>query len=295
MQKKIYILLAFVIIILNPIISMAQTTNEVEIDKLFEMCGSIVSNKEIEKLPTLIDYSIQILKYEPNSLRADYTIGFICFAGSHDEKCMKDKFFELYEKYYANIENTENDMAEKIVVAGLLLCGFSINEMTYAETEISNKNGNRILRNIIDNCANKDYAALGMLMLDLGISNDESKELCEKFKSDFPTHKAMPLVDLRLLSRKFYYSKPPNYLVFIDEINKLIEKYKNIDSPRGQGVYKITVEYYASILEAYIKLNNINEAQNYFALIKKEAPEYYDLKRLEWEIKVVVGNSRKNK
>jgi len=285
MKKTVYVIIFLLILFLTPSVSMPQTTNEIDINKLLNVCYAINENQNFEKMPLVIDYSIEILKKAPNSLNAIITISFISTAGSYYKKPMQDKFLELYNKYYPNTENTETDIVEKLVLAELLNCGYSINGISENEAKISSKEGKRILQNFIDNCSNKDYSALGILFLACDNSNDESIKLYETFMNKFPEHKAMPIVEFRLLLEKYFYNEVHDYLKCIDELKKLVEKYKNIDSPLNS--VQITAAYYDSISKAYLELGNIGEAKTYLEIIKKETPDYRYLNMLEQKIKRV--------
>jgi len=154
----------------------------------------------------------------------------------------------MYDKYFSSIDNIDSNIIEKIILAELFDCGHSIvDNITYEEALISHEIGRKILNNIRENCSNKVYAALAMLCLISNASGSiETIELCEKFLNFYPDHKAVPLILANIISEKYLFnSESKDYLKYIEEIKKFIDKNNNLYSPFGN--YKLSIDYYPSL------------------------------------------------
>jgi len=245
MFKKL--LLVSFIFLTNVSVCLSQTTSETEISKILIQSNNIISQKEYQYMPEIIDYSIEILKMSPNSLSAYFATGYIN-ATIAAPKETKVKLKEMYDKYFSSIDNIDSNIIEKIILAELFDCGHSIvDNITYEEALISHEIGRKILNNIRENCSNKDYAALAMLCLISNASGSiETIELCEKFLNFYPDHKAVPLILANIISEKYLFnSESKDYLKYIEEIKKFIDKNNNLYSPFGN--YKLSIDYYPSL------------------------------------------------
>jgi len=284
-MKKIFLSFAF-LILFNFSTSYAQTTDELNINDLLKKNYKIASENDVQNMLSIIDYSIEILKKEPNSIASYYTVGCVasvCFYRNNNE--IKPKFNELYDKYFLSLNDITSDTVEKIILSEILFLGYSVNEMTDEEIENSHQIGKKALQNFKDNCIDKDYAALATMFLLTGLPHNEIAELCKNFIETYPMHKAIPLIEAKMIMEIYFFpTETRDYVKFIEENKKLIEKYKVIDSPFGN--YKLVVDNYAFIVRAYLRLGNINEAKNYLELVKKEAPNYYELKEIESEVEI---------
>ena len=101
-------------------------------------------------------------------------------------------FKELYGQYYNSVNNYDQDMPQKLVLAYMLLRGFNIEGDTdeVKLLEIS-EHGHEILKDIKDKCSDKPYAAIATLLL----SNVFTKSgLDGEFIAKFPNHPAIPFV-----------------------------------------------------------------------------------------------------
>ena len=87
------------------------------------------------------------------------------------------------------------------------------------------------------------------------------------------------IVDL-FIATQYYNEK--QYEKCIQETNKLIEKYKEIASPFG---WKLVMDYYCLIIHCYIEMNDIENAEKYYDLIEKEAPDYYYLHQIKMSLR----------
>ena len=289
MYKILNFIIIFYFFSLN--ICWAQTSNKPDVkDKLLKSYA-IMQKKDFQNMPLVIDYSIEILNQTPNSIASYFAVNGISLACSledaNDE--MKSNFKNLYDKYFSDLDNLQSDTMEKIILSEFLFSGYSINEMTYDEMDKSHQIGKNALEKIINNCANDDYAALATMFLFSRLPSNEIVTWCEKFIAAYPSHKAIPLVEFKMIMEKYFFdSNSRDYSKFIEECNKLIEKYKEIDSPYGN--YKLANHFYELIVCACINMNNVSEAQKYLEIIKKEAPGYHELPEIENEIEVYMHN-----
>jgi len=294
--RKIFLILIFLVLFHNSM-CYAQSTVELNIRNLLLKSNDILYKKDIKSMPSIIDYSIEILQVSPNSTAAYYTVGAVAIASSNMQFSpeMKAKFKELYDKYFTSLGDVNSNTVEKIILSELLFSGYSINEMTLREELVkSYQIGQNALQKIKNDCQNKEHVALATMFLLTRLPNDEFKELCKNFIVTYPTYKAIPLMEAKLLMETYFF--PPDtqdYLKFIEENKKLIVKYKDIDSPFGN--YKIVMCFYKFIVRAYLELEDINNAQKYLEIIKKEAPSYHDLKGIESEVNVYIYNNKSTK
>jgi hypothetical protein len=89
------------------------------------------------------------------------------------------------------------------------------------------------------------------------------------------------------------YFNNEQYEKYIEEVIKLINKYKlkDIKTPFG---YHGAIDCYSLIVSSYVKLKDYKNAQFYLDLIKKEAPNYWEIKSLEEEVEGVRTGVTKN-
>lgn len=282
-MKKIFLSFIF-LILFNFSAAYAQTTDESSISNLLLKNYKIASENDVQNMFLVIDYSIEILKKTPNSLASYYTVGCVvsaCFYRSRDE--IKLKFKELYDKYFSSLNDITSDTIEKILLSEILFLGYSVKGTTDEEIENSHQIGKTALQNIKDNCVDKDYAALAAMFLLTGLSHNEIVEPCKNFIETYPTHRAIPLIEAKMVMETYFFSiETRDYIKFIEENKKLIDKYKEINSPFGS--YKLVIDNYAFIVRAYLRLGDLDEAKKYLELVKKEAPDYYELKEIQSEV-----------
>lgn len=250
-------------------------------DTTFKEKMNIVYNSDWQNYHLFIDYSINKLKEKPNSLEAILIINNLkrTFVDDHNTN-VNDKFRELYNKFSSSLNtDSDTDTVEKLVLAYFLYAYYSNDEITEEETDKNHNIGKEALEYIKNNCKNKDYSALSLLILAIDNSSVNSLNLLESFRQLYPNHSAMPLVDFGLISNKHFFSETSNYSLFIENALLLADKYKNVSAPTGD--YSINIFYYDLIVIACIKSNKLEDAQKYYEYMKKEAPDYYLLKKLE--------------
>jgi len=266
---------------------------ELTIEQLFKKCNDIVINDDGKKFAAAIDYSIEILKLAPDSMIGYYVsicVSIMC--GDSQNMQLRKKFRELYDEYFAASRNIDSDTIEKIILAEFFLSGYSIDKAKGQAIDPAWRNGKNLLMKIKDKCRNKDHSALAALFLITRLPYGEVVEVCDEFKKTYPSHRAMPLVEIILALKKYYFNAATrDYDKVIDENKRIIERYNEIDSPFGD--YKLVMECYAYIVRAHVKKGDIFNARKYFDIIKSEAPGYYDLKGLKSEINDFVRTDEK--
>jgi len=285
MLKKIFLITFLAILNSFSSVVFAQTN----IAELLVRNYDILQKNDFQNMPFIIDYSIEILKKSPNSIADYYTVGFVSATNCCETNEMITKFKKMHEKYFSSIDDLTSDTVEKIILADLLYCGFSINKMTETEIMISQELGKKILKAIASNYSKKDCSALAMLFLATNSSSNEIIETCEKFKELYPDHGSIPLVNAKILIEKYLFNaETKDYLKYIEEIKKIIDIYKDIESPFGK--YKLITDVYASIIQTYLELDKLDSAKEYLELIKKEAPNFYRLPQIKSEVDVYMLN-----
>ena len=284
-MKKVFFL---TIILLLSCVSAcwARSTDEIDFQKELILCEEILKNETNTNMPEIVDYSVEIFKKAPNSLASYYDVGCVAFASSIMEinEKLKTIFKDLYDKYFDSLNDANSDIISKIVLSQFLFSGYSINEMNETEMELSYQKGKESLQNIQKNCKNKNYSALAALFLITRLSNEETLINCEQFIKYYPDHKAIPLIEAKIINEKYYFStETKDYSECIKNLKILVEKYQYINSPHGN--YKLVLDFYVYIIRSYIKLKDKDNAQKYLELIKNEAKNYYRLKQIESEVK----------
>lgn len=273
MKNKIIILLLTISIFILPLSTSA--TEEINVEENFKNFCSIIFPKDTNNIVNnlavngtiAVDYSVSIIKNKPLSLEAFYTIYFLpkVFNG----RMFKEKFENFKEKHMPNIKELNFEPYEKIVFLLMLLSPVAANN--YEEFQANAEMSKKILNDMKISCEDKNYAALANIAL-LWNKSEKTNNL-NYFKENFPNHPAIPIVELELKSIEY----ENNTQICIDEIQKLINKYGEIETPLG---YKIKDEYLNSLTYCYIKMGDYENASKCVELIKKEAPNYRNLNNL---------------
>lgn len=269
-MNRLLLLFLCVFILSIPTIIYANPTNEVS---LFKNFYDMVNNPKESSNPAIIDYSVEIIKNAPDSLESMYVFSLLTRISTNDDR-INNKYYELKDKYYNDLDNTDVNMPEKLVLIFLLNTGIDIN----SDNDMAN-NVNKFkesLNKIKDFCNNKDYAALAniLLMFDL-----EKQELYFKeLKTNFPNHKSLPLAELVIINS--LYSKK-EYNKCINECEIYVNKYGKILSPFG---WKLIMDCYNLMIYNYLALKDYENAIKYFKIIENEAPNYDNIKQLKAKI-----------
>lgn len=246
----------------------AQTTSE----NIFSDYYKMVKNNKNSNNFIAIDYAIKILKTQPCSMEAFYTLSLLPKVLNNEG--VKTKTQELKETYYSDIQNVNSNTAEKIILLTLLVSDSNSPEEIQ---ENFNFFKNTLIK-IKEECINKDFAAIATFMLFLDVDNKE--EYYNFFKTNYNEHPCIPLVDLIIISNYFGQKE---YDKCINDAKQFIEKYKNITSPFG---WKMIMDYYNLIIFNYIALNDNENAIKYYNIIENEAPDYDNIKQLQKILKI---------
>ena len=246
-----------------------ETTGEVYVNQLFTNLQQIISSPSEEyteqNMHKAMDYSVEILKLAPGSLAAYCTLGQYDFTLKYrfGDKA-KEKYKQLKDKYLNEIENFNDDVAEKLIFMTLLYEFDPENDKNYA---INRKKCLDVLKKMKDECQNNDYAALALAIL-LDRKYDKYNE---EFMRRYPNHPAIPLIELG-------NSMSENYQESIEKILKLAEKHKDVVMPDG---IPFKVDCYSAVSSFYYEIGNKEMAQKYFEKIEKEYPNYIYLHELK--------------
>ena len=263
MKNKIII---FIFVLLNIFYfsqANAQETGEVNTSQLLKEIDTIISNNLNDKMDIAITNAIQIIKNNPNSLEAFYTLTLLREINLSAK--VTNVFKELKDKYYPSINDLNTDFPEKIILAFLIGCGI---ESQNFDEQVSNfKQIIDILKNNKDSCQNINNKSLISILLFL--DKEHSQQYMDDFLTNFPDHPAVPLVTLDKISLKYIDGSA---LDCIEEIKLWKEKYGEKISPLG---WTLNVEAYSLITSCYISVKDFDSARKYYDLINKEAPLYY--------------------
>lgn len=254
--------------------SYSQETDTISIDKLFKENFTIGQDGILDKFSVFLKNTIDIYKIKPESIEIAY-ISFLLKDVVDYEKSfdiLMPNFLELYNKYYQSKNNYDIDTSQKLILSYMLLRGFNSNNSTDESIMLAaSKEGENFLKAIKEQCTNKSYSAIATLMLSYIFIKSEFET---EFITKFPNHPAIPFVEALAISRK--YSNNNHKL--IDELLQLKDKHPNVLSPFG---YKLYIQYYGLIVNAYFELGELDKAKEYLNIIKSEAPDYWNLPSLE--------------
>lgn len=272
-MKIIKIILTILIIIQFSSVACAQdtieTTVEVHVNQLFTNLQRIISSPleeyTVQNMHKAMDYSIEILKIAPGTLAAYCTLGQYDFTLKYrfGDKA-KEKYKQLKYKYLDDLENFNDDVAERLIFMTLLYEFDPENDKNYAKNRVKCL---ETLKKMKDECQNKDYAALALAIL-LDRRHDKYNE---EFMQRYPNHPAIPLIELG-------NAMSENYQESIEKILKLAEKYKDVIMPDG---IPFKVDCYSAVSSFYYEIGNKEMAQKYFEKIEKEHPDYIYLNELK--------------
>lgn len=275
------------IMLLFPVIVFARTTEEIEINNLYKKAFSLIYEKldlnnspniNPKKAPEIIDCITEIYIRKPDSMEAYY---LTTLAKYILKPTLKEKYEKLKEKHMAHLMEADFETGEKLIFLWLAASQYS-SDIKF-ETQIDAQTINDVLFNIRDNCKNKNYSVLAAVMLsDLPSLSLECKK---KIVEIAPDHPAIPFVLGEIAITE--YDKQPQKC--IEELQKLVDKYGNIESPNG---WRMIYEYYFSMAYAYIDMKDFKTAEKYYEIINKEAPGYWDLKCLRKTLDILEAKEK---
>lgn len=245
------------------------------VDDLFLPFYKTINCAETSSDPILLDYSIEILKYKPNSLESMYIFSLFSRVTLSGE--IHKKYILLKDKYYNDLNNANTDISEKLILLILLI--LDVNEKSPDEINNDILTFKNTLNLIKDTCQDSNYSALATIILffDLKEQNNHLRFFIEKF----PNHQCIPLVKLIMLSD--LYSKK-EYQKCINECEAFIGKYDEIVTPFG---WRLVMDCYNLLIFNYLAINDYANAKKYFNLIEAEAPNYDNIKQLKRKIKKI--------
>lgn len=276
-MRNLILLFTIFIHAFNLNIATAQTIENSISAKLNELT-LICSTNNTEKFDEAIDYAIQIFNHNPSSIESYYALYWLlqitCTQNVHN------KFNSLKQQYYSSISNFSSNQAEKIVI--ILLLGSGIECESLIDVEKSFNKSIEMFKNAQLTCKNDNFIAFLKFLLTFDKINGIKYTI--DFKNNYPNHPWIPFADLilvgDLIDKKEYHR-------CINDSTKLIEKYNDLKTPYG---WKLIVDYYNLIVLCYLDLRDYDNVNKYINLIKKEAPNYYQLKNIEHTLELVREN-----
>lgn len=266
------VLLIVLIILLYPLLVFAQSSQEININTLYKKAYSIVyerldvtnlPNVDNKKAPDAINCILEIYKRKPDSLEAYYSTFLLKYI---IEARLSEKYEEMKDKHLANLNDPNFETGEKLIFLWLIASQWMHN--IKLDGSIDKETINNVLVNIRDNCKNKNYSVLAASML-----SDVPLLALENLKNIIeiaPEHPAVPYVMAEIISIE--NKNDPQKC--IQEIQTLINKFGNIETPCG---WRMVYEYYFFIAYVYIDIKDYENAEKYYEIIKKEAPDFCDL------------------
>jgi len=282
MFKNTFPIILFIIILSFVVPCKTYASEEIFIPQLYNcsmkiLCQYYEPIKYDESWPDLhiaIDYSVEIIKYKPESLESYFIISAIGpQINWKNDPIFKEKFLKLLNRIFDNpLENI--NIAENIVY---LTCAFMMgDELIETPTYNITKKSIEALEKIKNEYPDRNYAALALIALCYGANNKYHNEFINKF----PDHVAVPFIFLSMQFQKFINKE---YDENIKSIKNIMEKYKNLKSPEG---WKYEIYCYHDLIWTYWKMNDIETCQKYLKLIEEQAPGYYFLEDLRDMVKV---------
>lgn len=226
-----------------------------------------------EKSDVAIDYAVEIIKRAPESAEAYLTLVALKRIKTTDKVCWK--FESMKDKYFSNLDDPNNDVAEKLVFIRLMFMVF----YDFSSVDEVNKNDRKCFDALIrfkDECKDKGLAALATELL--FFKKNKEDEYRREFLEKFPGSPAIPYVEMDLIAN--LWSNNENQKC-IDEALKWCDKYKNLKTPDG---YRAVLCAYELISGCYVELKDTENALKYYEMIKSEAPNYSNLYNLKKEI-----------
>lgn len=272
-----------------PIEGACKTNNDSITNIYKNMCWLLKENTDeiflAEYGAEAFNYGIEILKKMPSSQEAYYSIFLINSSAfkSYQHK-IGEIFIPLNNKHYPHIDDPNFEESEKLIY--LILYSHGIGTKSIAEQTERKKKTFEVLKNIQENCKNRDYAALATAMLFLSNKIDDRLNFINYFIKNFPAHPAISDVKFNKILNVYDLDKISSDSSKINECiletNKLIDEYGNKNLPEG---WNFSIECYGLLIYCYKFINNNEKALKYYKLIEKEAPNYWLINDLKETIK----------
>lgn len=276
-MKKIIIFSIIIIAHLSLTIICNAETTENSINKLYLDYKKILYSENNQDLA--IDYAINILKKAPESVEAYRTMTIIRDIEVTEK--LRQKYNNLMDLYFKNLNDINSNTAEKIVLIRLILMGF-YKFKSHEDSREKDKICDKTLLKIKNECKNKNYSAIALHILFL--SQFKGEECMKEFLRDYPNHPAIPYVDLELNVGIHWlnYTSEIEAKKGLEKAQIYLKKYSDVITPDGP---RFVLGIYSLIATFYSRLNDRENALKYYNLIKNECPTDPDLTEIENEIK----------
>jgi len=222
----------------------------------------IIANTPIdEKTHLLIDYAIEIIKYDLESINVYFVLNGLMNLNT-DDKILIKKYNILKAKYFDKLSNLNDHFAEKFVLISLLSIGID-NKNDGMQENIDNKINN-ILDNSLETCNDKKKKAIINLLL----THDKRHSLyfADEFIKNYSHHQAIPFIKLQKLN-----AEKNDSTIYINAINEWIKSYGELKTPMGWK-YKINALF--DLANHYIEIKDYKTSKELFKKILIEAPNY---------------------
>lgn len=256
----------------------AQNNESKSVNELFAKFDKLV--REQKSLELAVDYAIEILKNHPASIEAYFVINDLFYIGNDkvsDE--LMNKYELLKSNHWNDLNNIENNVAEKIVFMNLVFKSFYHYDR-FEEAINNNDICDSALRKIKTDCSNKLYAMLATVTL---FKNRKTRnEEIKYFIQNFPDHPAIFYAEYMLNVLTCLENKEPQK--GLEQANIYLKKYGEINTPRN---YKFKYEAYSAMVSFYIQLKDQENAHLYYNLILKGCPGHYDMPGLREEMELL--------
>lgn len=194
-----------------------------------------------------------------------------------NDKILKEKYLKMKEKYLNNLNSTEDDTADKLLLIILIRSADYAYTLNEREEEENYKKCVEGLIKMKVECTNRDYRALALYCL-LSVSRTYNDEIL----ANFSDHPLIFIGEQNAISYKYLndkYESIGDHLTKLDELKTLYKKYENLVIPGG---YEMEVKLYSVFATTYAyNFKDYETAQKYLKQIEEKAPDYYKLQSIK--------------
>lgn len=239
----------------------AQNSYDAAINPKLKDIYEIVNTPIYEKNYLVIDYAIEVLKKDLGSIDCYFALSGLKNI-KIDEKNLINKYTDLKNKYFNDIDNLDDDFAEKVVL--ISIWGSGIDAQTDEDAENTVNRIIDILTKNLESSKDRKKAAIINLML----THDKNKTMfyVEKFLKNFSDHPAVPFINLW----KYKVDKKDS-ASYINEVNEWIKKYGELYTPLG---WKYKVDGYFDLANHYIEIKEFDKSKDMIKKIINESKDY---------------------
>ena len=230
----------------------AQNSYDAAINPKLKDIYEIVNTPIYEKNYLVIDYAIEVLKKDLGSIDCYFALSGLKNI-KIDEKNLINKYTDLKNKYFSDIDNLDDDFAEKVVLISI-----------WEDAENTVNRIIDILTKNLESSKDRKKAAIINLML----THDKNKTMfyVEKFLKNFSDHPAVPFINLW----KYKVDKKES-ASYINEVNEWIKKYGELYTPLG---WKYKVDGYFDLANHYIEIKEYDKSKDMIKKIINESKDY---------------------